>query len=60
MRSQRLGGISGDLRLQPLLKEPSGVTCIVLLKGFASPVLETSSDEVLSSGWVTYPSALML
>lgn len=32
----------------------------MLLRGFASQVLKTSSNEVLSSGWVTYPSALML
>lgn len=59
-RSQRLGGISGDLRVQPLLKEPFGVTWIVLLKDFASQVLKTSNYKVLSSGWVSYPSALML
>lgn len=28
----------------------------MLLKSFASQVLETSNDEVLSSGWVSYPS----
>lgn len=43
-----------------LLKEPPGVSWIMWLRGFASQVLKTSSNEVLSSGWVTYPSALAL
>lgn len=48
--------------LQPslLLEEPPGVSWIMWLRGFASQVLKTSGDEVLSSGWVTYPSALAL